>query len=101
MSYIKINDTKVYKLAFDFLMKLFSVTHKFLKEATYLLTDEMKCSGRSVCTWLAMAHKKRLYPAHFILKIAGADIENLEAKTWLEFGLAFNYTGKKQHDVFL
>ena len=101
MNYIKINDTKVYKLAFGLSIKLFSVTHKFLKEATYLLTDEMKCSGRSVCTCLAVAHRKRSYPAHFILKIAGADIENSETKTWLEFGLAFNYTGKKQHDVFL
>jgi four helix bundle protein len=101
MSYIKINDTKVYKLAFELSMKIFSVTKKFPKEETYSLTDQIRRSSRSVCSCLAEAHRKRLYPAHFISKTSDADMENSETQTWLEFALACTYISKQEHDELL
>ena len=38
MSYKKINETKVYKLAFELAMKIFEVSKRFPKEEKYSLT---------------------------------------------------------------
>jgi four helix bundle protein len=98
MSAIKINDIKVYKLAFELAMKIFSLTKTFPKEETYSLTDQVRRSSRSVCSCLAEAHRKRLYPAHFISKVSDADMENSETQTWLEFALACTYLKQHEHD---
>ena len=91
MSYQKINDTKVYKLAFELAMKIFEVSKMFPKEERYSLTDQIRRSSRSVCACLAEAHRKRLYEAHYISKISDADMENAETQTWLEFAKACQY----------
>ena len=91
MSYQKINDTKVYKLAFELAMKIFEVSKIFPKEERYSLTDQIRRSSRSVCACLAEAHRKRLYEAHYISKISDADMENAETQTWLEFAKACQY----------
>lgn len=91
MSYKKINETKVYKLAFDLSMQIFTISKQFPKEETYSLTDQVRRSSRSVCSCLAEAHRKRLYPAHFVSKVSDADMENSETQTWLEFALACAY----------
>lgn len=91
MSYKKINETTVYKLAFDLAMKVFTVSRNFPKEETYSLTDQVRRSSRSVCSCLAEAHRKKLYPAHFISKVSDADMENSETQTWLDFALACTY----------
>ena len=101
MSYIKINETKVYKLAFALAMKIFAITNKFPKEETYSLTDQIRRSSRSVCSCLAEAHRKRLYPAHFISKVSDSDMENAESKTWLEFALACKYITQQEHDELI
>ncbi len=91
MSYQKINDTKVYKLAFELAMKIFEVSKMFPKEERYSLTDQIRRSSRSVCACLAEAHRKRLYEAYYISKISDADMENAETQTWLEFAKACQY----------
>ena len=102
MSYQKINETKVYKLAFELAMKIFEVSRMFPKEERYSLTDQIRRSRRSVCACLAEAHRKRLYEAHFISKISDADMENAETQTWLEFVLACQYiTDKKCQDLLI
>lgn len=83
MSYKKINETKVYKLGFELAMKVFEVSKRFPKEEIYSLTDQVRRSSRSVCSCLAEAHRKRLYPAHFVSKISDSDMENAETQTWL------------------
>jgi len=42
MAYKKINETKVYQLAFELAMKIFEVSKKFPKEESYSLTDQIK-----------------------------------------------------------
>jgi four helix bundle protein len=101
MSYKKINETKVYKLAFEIAMKIFEISRTFPKEETYSLTDQVRRSSRSVCSSLAEAHRKRLYPAHFVSKVSDADMENAETQTWLEFALACKYITPKEHDELL
>lgn len=59
MAYKKINETKVYKLAFKLAMKIFEVSKRFPKEEIYSLTDQVRRSGRSICSCLAEAHRKR------------------------------------------
>ncbi|MGN6341666.1 MAG: four helix bundle protein [Ginsengibacter sp.] len=88
MGYKKINETKVYKLAFELAMKVYEISKRFPKEEIYSLTDQVRRSSRSVCSSLAEAHRKRLYPAHFISKVSDSDMENAETQTWLEFALA-------------
>ena len=101
MSYKKINETKVYKLAFELAMKIFEISKRFPKEETYSLTDQVRRSSRSVCSCLAEAHRKRLYPAHFVSKVSDADMENAETQTWFEFALACKYISQKEHDELL
>lgn len=101
MSYKKINDTKVYKLAFQLAMEIFDISKKFPKEERYSLTDQVRRSSRSVCACLAEAHRKRLYQAHFISKISDADMENSETQTWLEFALDCKYIEQNEFDILL
>ena len=91
MSYQKVNETKVYKLAFELAMKIFEVSKIFPKEERYALTDQIRRSSRSVCACLAEAHRKRLYEAYYISKISDADMENAETQTWLAFAKACQY----------
>jgi four helix bundle protein len=91
MAYKKINETKVYLLAFELAMKIFEISKQFPKEETYSLTDQVRRSSRSVCSCLAEAHRKRLYPAYFVSKVSDADMENSETQTWLEFAFACTY----------
>ena len=91
MSYQKIQETKVYKLAFELAMKIFEVFKMFPKEERYSLTDQIRRSSRSVCACLAEAHRKRLYEAYYISKMSDADMENAETQTWLEFAKACQY----------
>lgn len=97
MGYKKINDTKIYKLAFELAMMIFELSKKFPKEERYALTDQVRRSSRSVCACLAEAHRKRLHPAYFVSKISDADMENSETQTWLEFALACEYIQQDEH----
>jgi four helix bundle protein len=101
MSYKKINDTKVYKLAFELAMKIFVLSKSFPKEETYSITDQIRRSSRSVCSCLSEANRKRLYPAHFIAKVSDADMENAETQTWLQFALACSYLKQQECDELL
>lgn len=101
MGYKKINEIKVYKLAFDIAMRIFNISKRFPKEETYSLTDQIRRSSRSVCSCVAEAHRKRLYPAHFVSKISDADMENAETQTWLEFAVACKYINQQEQEALL
>lgn len=101
MGYKIINETKVYKLAFELAMTIFELSKRFPKEETYSLTDQIRRSSRSVCSCLAEAHRKRLYPAHFVSKVSDADMENAETQTWLEFAFACRYISQQEQTSLL
>lgn len=82
-------------------MEIFSVTKSFPKEEKYSLIDQIRRSSRSVCTNMAEAYRKKIYPANFVLKITDCDAENSETGVWLDFSLACNYIIFEQHEIFI
>ena len=101
MGVINFKQTKVYKLAFEQAMEIFSVTRNFPKEETYSLIDQIRRSSRSVCTNLAEAYRKKIYPANFVSKVTDCDAENSETGVWLDFSLSCNYLSTDQHSLFI
>jgi four helix bundle protein len=101
MGVVNFKQTKVYKLAFEQAMEIFSVTKGFPKEETYSLIDQIRRSSRSVCANLAEAYRKKIYPANFVSKITDCDAENSETGVWLDFSLASSYLNSEQHSILI
>jgi four helix bundle protein len=91
-------DLDVYKLAFRTAMEIFRLTREFPVEEKYSLTDQVRRSSRSVCTNIAEAWRKRLYPAAFVAKINDAEAEAAETQTWLDFSLSCQYFDRNQYN---
>ena len=45
---MRFQDLLAYKKSFSLAMKIFEITKSFPKEETYSLTDQIRCSSRSV-----------------------------------------------------
>lgn len=101
MSVRNFKETAVFKKAFAMAMEIFEISKSFPKEETYSLTDQIRRSSRSVCTNLAEAYRKKLYPAHFVSKATDSDMENSETGVWLDFSLACKYIDQKTHLKFI
>lgn len=78
-------DLKVYKNAYELSMEIFNISKNFPREEIYSLTDQIRRSSRSVCSCIAEAYRKRIYPKHFTLKITDADAEASETLVWIDF----------------
>ena len=78
-------------------MKIFEISKGFPKEERYSLTDQIRRLSRSVCSNIAEAWRKRIYPAAFIAKINDAEAEAGETQTWLELSLSCNYLEAGPH----
>jgi four helix bundle protein len=101
MSAKSVKDTRVYKLAFEQAMEIFTISKKFPKEETYSLTDQIRRSSRSVCICLLEAWRKKRYPAHFVAKVTDSDMENSETSGWLDFAIACNYIDDSLHKLLI
>lgn len=77
-------------------MMIFELTKSFPPEEKYSMTDQVRCSSRSVCTNIAEAWRKRRYPAHFVSKLSDAEGEADETRVWLELALHCKYTTREQ-----
>jgi len=75
----------VYQKSFELAMGTFNFSNHFPVEERYSLTDQIRRSSRSVCSNSAEGYRKRQYPAHFILKVSDADMENSETQVGLDF----------------
>ncbi len=91
-------DLKVFQLAFESAMEIFTVSQSFPKEERYSLTDQIRRSSRSVAANIAEGYRKRQYPNMFISKLADADAEATETQVWLDFALRCNYLTNDHHD---
>jgi four helix bundle protein len=87
----KHTELKGYKKAQDAAKEVFQSSKDFTKEETYLLTDQMRRSSRSVCANLAEAWRKRRYKASFIAKLSDAESEAAETQVWIEFAVKCRY----------
>ena len=93
-------DLIVYQKAFKLAMDIFEVSKTFPKEEKYSLTDQIRRSSRSICTNIAEAYRKRLYPKHFLSKLTDSDGENSETASWLDFAHACKYLESNTHQKF-
>ncbi len=93
-----VKDLIVYQKAFKVSMEIFEVTKQFPMDEKYALISQIRRSSRSVCSNLAEAYRKRIYPAHFVAKISDADMENTETQTWLDFGLECKYINSEEFE---
>ena len=62
----------------------------------YSLTDQIRCSSRSVCSNLAEAWRKRRYESAFISKLSDAEGEASETQVWLEFAVRCKYVKRDE-----
>ncbi|MBL7136507.1 MAG: four helix bundle protein [Candidatus Marinimicrobia bacterium] len=54
----------------------------------------MRRSSRSVCSNIAEAYRKRIYPKHFVSKISDADSEASKTLVWIDFSKDCKYISK-------
>lgn len=76
-------------------MSIFKITKSFPIEEKYSLTDQIRCSSRSVSANLAEASRKIRYEKHFVLKLTDCDAENAETQAWLEYSFACEYISEE------
>jgi four helix bundle protein len=81
----KFKELRVYQLAFEQANDIYKFSANFPNEEIFSLTSQIRRSSRSVCTNLAEAYRKRLYPAHVSLKLTDSDPENSETSVWIDF----------------
>lgn len=84
-------ELKVYKKAYALSMEIFELSKKFPKEEKYALTDQIRCSSRSVCSNIGEGYRKRIYPKHFTTKMTDADGECSETLVWISFSFDCGY----------
>jgi len=84
-------DLIVYQKAFSLAMDIYKTSQMFPNEELYSLTSQIRRSSRSVCSNIGEGYRKRLYEAHFISKMADADMENSETLGWLDFANECKY----------
>ena len=89
-------DTKAFKLAYEQAMEIFRISKCFPPEEKFSLIDQVRKCSRSVCTNFAEAYRKKIYPAHFVLKITDSDAENSETGVWFDFSKDCGYITQEQ-----
>jgi four helix bundle protein len=89
-------DLLVYQKSFEAAMQLFELSKNYPKEETYSLTDQMRCSSRSVCANLAEAWRKRRYQNAFVSKVCDSEGEAAETQVWIEFSVGCGYMNKTE-----
>lgn len=84
-------DLRVYQAAIESAMEIFEITKTFPAEEKFSMVDQMRRSSRSVCSNIAEAWRKRIYPAHFVSKLSDSAGEADETRVWLEISLRCCY----------
>lgn len=90
-------ELKVYQLAFQNAMTIYTITKAFPKEETYSLTDQIRRSSRSVCSNVAESFRRRKYPKSFSSKLNESEAEAAETQNWLDFALKCEYISDETH----
>lgn len=91
------SDLKVYQLAYKLAMEIFELSRNFPKDEKYSLTDQIRIASRAVCSNIAEAYRKRIYPKHFSSKITDADAEASETTSWINFTKDCGYISSEIH----
>ena len=82
-------ELRVYRQAFEVAQEIYRRSKAWPAEERYALTDQIRCSSRSVAANVAEAWRKRRYARHFVSKLSDADGdadgEAAETQCWLDF----------------
>jgi four helix bundle protein len=89
-------DLDVYRNALAAGLRVYELTKKFPTEERYALTDQIRCSSRSVCANIAEAWRKRRYEAAFVSKLSDAETEAAETQVHVEFALRHGYLSRDE-----
>jgi four helix bundle protein len=89
-------DLRVYQLAFELAMEIFSLSKSFPQEERFSLTDQIRRSSRSVSANIAEGYCKKQYPKMFVSKMADADGEATETQVWIDFATNCGYLSSAQ-----
>jgi four helix bundle protein len=89
-------DLIVYQKAMHFAKRVFETSSNFPKEETYLLTDQIRRSSRSIGAQIAEAWAKRRYERHFVSKLTDAIGEQNETHHWIDVALDCGYIDEQE-----
>lgn len=93
----KVDDLKIYKLAYELAMKIFEISKEFPKEETYSLTGQIRRSSRSVAINIREGFAKRRYENVFIRHLNDAFGSSEETRGWLCFAEDCRYITSEKH----
>ena len=77
-------DLIVYQKSRALAQEIFEMTKSSPKEETHSLTNQIRCSSRSVGAQIAEAWAKRAYEKHFVSMLTNSDGEQHETQHWIE-----------------
>ena len=92
-----IKDLRVYDIAFELAMEIFSMTLDFPKEEQYSLTDQIRRSSRSVAINIREGFAKRRYENVFIRHLNDSIGSSEETRGWLDFSIRCGYINQETH----
>ena len=80
-----------YRKAYELAMEVFHTSKQFPPEEKFSLTSQIRRCSRSVCTNLAEAYRRRIYPSHFVANLTDCEAENTETEVWIDFAKDCGY----------
>jgi four helix bundle protein len=93
-------ELKVYRKAFDMSVKIFELSKSFPKEEKLSLTSHIRRSSRSVCSNIAEAYRRKIYPKSLASILNISEAEAAETQHWLDTALECNYIDQATHNIF-
>jgi len=94
----RFRDLRVYREAFRAARTIYNLSRNWPKVERYALTDQIRCSSRSVAANIAEAWRKRRYPKHFISTLSTSDAEAAETRCWLDFAVDHGYIDRVAYE---
>jgi four helix bundle protein len=92
-------DLIVYQKSRILAREIFELTKSFPKEETHSLTDQIRCSSRSIGAQIAEVWAKRVYEKHFISKFTDSDGEQHETQHWIETAEDCGYVSHERSEL--
>jgi len=93
-------ELKVYRKSFDMSVKIFELTKNFPKEEKLSLISQIRRSSRSVCSNIAEAYRRKLYPKSLASILNISESEAAETQHWLDTALKCNYMDEVTHKIY-
>jgi four helix bundle protein len=84
-------DLRVYNNAMEAAMKIYELSKTFPPEEKHSLTDQLRCSSRSVCTTIGEAWRKRIDQASFTARLNDSESLACASQVWVEFARKCGY----------